>query len=395
MKILVLSELYYPHGGGAEVATWLYSNLLSERGHEVTVLTNKFSKEPIFESIGKRIRIYRLPLFMKLGNRYDTLLNFGVLTSSFVKKLIHESDIVYIPGMWFSAIPISKLYKRPVIVHMHNYSIACPTSLMYDFANNKIGVCADKSFYMHEILERNRSKRSIITSCFMNEFVGKHHNNLGKLADAIIFVSQAQKDLVLSNAPHIKGKSYFVKNPIPPISLAETKRKGIGYFGGKDFVKGFHVLMTALRQVKRPNGAEAFLAMTVPTKPLSLTFSNNLKVNLLPRLHPSSVMQQISVVAFPSLCPEPSPYALIESMLYGKLVVASRVGGIPEIADSAVGATLLEPNNVVQLAESLDSYLSLSLANIYELGLKNRVEMLKKFDNQQSVSKLIQILEKQ
>jgi len=38
--ILVLSELWYPQGGGAEVSTFLYTRHMVEKGHKVCVVTN-------------------------------------------------------------------------------------------------------------------------------------------------------------------------------------------------------------------------------------------------------------------------------------------------------------------------------------------------------------------
>ena len=45
MRILFLSELFYPHGGGAEFATYLISKKLAEAGHQIRVITNRFRDE--------------------------------------------------------------------------------------------------------------------------------------------------------------------------------------------------------------------------------------------------------------------------------------------------------------------------------------------------------------
>jgi hypothetical protein len=46
VNILFLSELFYPHGSGGELATYLYAKLLSEAGINVIVITNRFAGEP-------------------------------------------------------------------------------------------------------------------------------------------------------------------------------------------------------------------------------------------------------------------------------------------------------------------------------------------------------------
>ncbi|MEM3503634.1 MAG: hypothetical protein QW134_05370, partial [Nitrososphaeria archaeon] len=88
MRILVFSELLYPHGGGAELATWLYAKMLAEKGFELSIVTSKFPNELSFETIGKQIKIYRFPIRALFGTRYYTLANIGLLTSNSIIKLI-------------------------------------------------------------------------------------------------------------------------------------------------------------------------------------------------------------------------------------------------------------------------------------------------------------------
>ena len=61
MNILFLSELFFPHGGGAEFATYLYAKLLSEATYNVIVITNRFHGESDVSKSGN-LTIYRLPL---------------------------------------------------------------------------------------------------------------------------------------------------------------------------------------------------------------------------------------------------------------------------------------------------------------------------------------------
>lgn len=112
----VFSELFYPHGGGAELATWLYLKLLSEEeGIKIKVVTRQFPGEPSTELVNKNLTIFRIPMKIALGSRYDTLVNMGILLKDFNQKLIKESDVVYIPGCWYSAIPIAKMHKNQLL----------------------------------------------------------------------------------------------------------------------------------------------------------------------------------------------------------------------------------------------------------------------------------------
>lgn len=138
MKILFLSELFYPHGGGAELATYLYANLLSVAGFNVVVVTNRFASESPFSKNGN-LMIYRLPLFKEDRNtKYSILKRFDVLFSSFMRKIMKWADAIYIARFWYSAMPLAKAYRKPVITHLHDYVPICPLSNSYDVSKDVV-----------------------------------------------------------------------------------------------------------------------------------------------------------------------------------------------------------------------------------------------------------------
>jgi glycosyltransferase involved in cell wall biosynthesis len=393
MRILVFSELYHPHGGGAELATWLYSKLLANEGFKITVVTTRFPNEPPYELLNCGIEIFRVPMRIMSGTRYYTLANTGILLGSFMNKLIKQSDVIYVPGGWYSVISIAKIHRKPVVVHMHNYSVVCPTSLMYDFTRHEADSSSLRSFIIHEVVEKRRKTASVAASALMNELLGKYYNMLAAFADALIFVSRAQANLVLSKAPRLKEKSYVIYNPIPELPFIKAESKGIGYFGGRSFIKGFHVLMRALKYLEDDNIA-TYLAMT-SAKPQVVKAKCGIIINFLPKVNPADIMKKIAIVTIPSLCPEPSPYILIESILYGKLIVASNVGGIPEIVTGVHhGVRLVKAGDYGEIASTLNLFLTLELEEINEIALKNRQFILRRFKNEETVKLFVSVLEK-
>ncbi|MEM2610444.1 MAG: glycosyltransferase family 4 protein [Candidatus Bathyarchaeia archaeon] len=394
MKIIIFSELLYPHGGGAELATWLYAKLLAEKGFDLSIVTSKFPNEKSFEIINERIRVYRFPHKVLLGTRYYGIANIGILMGNLITKLIKRSDVVYIPGGWYSAILLAKTFRKPVVLHLHNYFLVCPLSLMYDLVKQKVDSSSLRSFMIHECFEKKRNVTSVIVSSFVHEFFGRYYSRLGRMADALIFVSKVQRDIVLSKIPKLRDRSYVIYNPLPDVPLIEAERKGIGYFGGKRFVKGFHVLMCSLKMLK--TNCEVYLANT-SEKPKKLNMPNGVLVNLLPKLDKKSIenhLKKISIVAVPSLCPEPLPYTLVESMLSGKLVVASNIGGIPEVVDrNTNGVKLVKPGDCTEIAEALDYYLSLNLEEANEIGVKNREFILKRINNEAIIKEFTRVLD--
>jgi len=70
--------------------------------------------------------------------------------------------------------------------------------------------------------------------------------------------------------------------------------------------------------------------------------------------HAADVLPAIDVFVLPSLV-EGLPLALLEAMLAGTAVVATSVGGVPEIVKSGVNGLLVQPANETDLADAIVS----------------------------------------
>ena len=58
MKILIISEYFYPYLAGSQVVVWNIANALSERGHKIMVITSRIEHTSSHEFINN-IEIYR------------------------------------------------------------------------------------------------------------------------------------------------------------------------------------------------------------------------------------------------------------------------------------------------------------------------------------------------
>jgi len=67
-----------------------------------------------------------------------------------------------------------------------------------------------------------------------------------------------------------------------------------------------------------------------------------------------SILHQADVVIVPSLCYENYPTIVAEALARGIPIVASRIGGIPEMIQEGVNGFLFEPNNETRCIEALN-----------------------------------------
>jgi len=90
VKILYVLEYFYPHIGGVETLFQSLTKKVSEEGHSITVITNKYSKELSSLEIIDGVKIKRYPF----GNRYlfTLLAIFPVIREALRHDIIHTTS---------------------------------------------------------------------------------------------------------------------------------------------------------------------------------------------------------------------------------------------------------------------------------------------------------------
>ena len=133
-----------------------------------------------------------------------------------------------------------------------------------------------------------------------------------------------------------------------------------GYIGAQSAHKGVDVLVRAFRQLANPHAELYLFGAGVPNDP----FASRLKKAAAgdPRIHfrgryenrrLPELLVGIDVIVIPSRWHETFSIVTHEALLAGLPVVASRLGGIPEVITDGVNGLLVPPSDEAALAEAL------------------------------------------
>lgn len=220
--------------------------------------------------------------------------------------------------------------------------------------------------------ERLPALRPILT--FFAKRVLKNADKIRGVADYL--VAKAQK--------YAPGKPYFLFPTFTPLDdfLAEKDirfGKEILLVGRNDRVKGIPYLVEAFELIKKdfPEFKLSLVGEGLPEGKLSLV---EVKIR----------MKNCYCLVVPSIT-EGLPRVILEAMALSKPVIASRVGGIPDLVKDGENGFLFEVGNVQELAEKLRILLS-NKEMAVEMGKFGRELIQSRFSNEKYIAKYLEMI---
>jgi len=372
--------MYYPEGGGGELATHLHYKALVKLGWRISVTAYTFnSKYPIREVIDG-VTIYRIPspVPRELVHQYVAA-RIDLPAMKLIKRLLNKSDVAHIAEHVYSAIPyIKSLSCKPIVAHVHDYSPICYCCVPFNYATkrNCNGFCTQSKIFScllgrritKLVYQRGVSRVAhlftipleIPAAIYLSQ---KRRENLLQ-ADIIIAVSQNLSKELQHLMPEYSSKIITVYNPLPEtgkyVRLHDAGRHTLFYAGGTTYEKGiFHLPKIWKLLVRRYRNLELSVAGgldSLTLRSIVKKFKLTSTIRLLPRATHEEVMRLLTcadAAVVPSLGSEGLPYAVIEPMTVGRAVFASPVGGIPEVLRNGYGGYFIDPWDSNRSAEVL------------------------------------------
>jgi glycosyltransferase involved in cell wall biosynthesis len=321
MKIAILVNLFPPKWlAGTEIATYYMAEHLAQRGHEVHVITSLDEGLPE-ENYEKGFYIHRLP---------RTKIRFA-------GAFIFWADIVRV---------IQKI--GPDIVHAQSLGIGVPALLSKNLLKIPYVVWGQGSdVYLPDWFTKLTSKTII-----------KNANSVIALTEDMKRAMQAIYNRDITIVPNgIDLKEYISELPVQNVG-GPIKR--ILFVGRLHPVKGTRYLLGAMSIVRRDMPeAKLVLVGDGGEREHLENLTDDLKIRecvefigRVPHENVQNYMNQSDVFVLPSLS-EGFPVTILEAMACGLPVVATRVGGIPDIVEDGINGYLVDAMDQEMIAEAL------------------------------------------
>ena len=382
MRILLINDYGSPDGG-AEIATLLLRTGLRARGHDVVLLSS--SARPSGAASDADVECFGTT------GRYRTVLQTtNIPARRTVDRVMREfrPDVVHV-GMFLtqlSPLILRALRGVPTVYYAHWLRAICPTGFKLRPDLTTCRVPAGVVCYGAGCLPL----RDWVPLMAQMQMLRRWRGAL----DRVVANSEATRDAL--EAEGYRDVSVIrcgvASNPgRPPLSGAPTAV----FCGRLTPQKGVAVLLTAWHAVlQRIPEARLEIVGDGPERerleraaPPGVTFHGRLPHNEVDRVAATAWVQVVPSIGF-----EPLGLAAVEAMMRGTAVVATRIGGLPEVVDSETTGTLVQPGNVGELAAAMIALL-LDRTRCEAMGARGRTVATDRFDEDRYVDAFIECFE--
>lgn len=381
MKILSINKFYHLKGG-SERHFFELNKELELQGHKVipwSMQSDQNEASKYSQDFIEQVDMHKFS--------FKTILRFfyNINAQKKLKQIIEREkpDIAHLHNIYhqFSPAIIKTLKKHniPVVMTLHDYKLACPNTFL--FTNGKIcNKCVGGSYYncfKNNCMHNSRAKSFLaMLEAYLHRKILKSYEQV----DLFIAPSEYLKNIIVKSG--IKEKKIkVITNFVPEKFLNcchceeeqsddvaipgparcsrdcrasfHSARNDIGdynlYYGRISKEKGIDFLIRTIADILDEklyiigSGPEFF-----KLKALIKELNAQDRIKMLGPKHGDSLIEYIKnakSVVISSLWPENMPLALLESMSLGKIVIASRVGGLPEIIKNNKNGYLFDPGD--------------------------------------------------
>jgi glycosyltransferase involved in cell wall biosynthesis len=405
MRILLLAQWYEPIIGGEEVHVGTLAHALARRGHEVVVAALAHPDRPAKHADGP-VEVHRLkasvqsiPWVFRDDARQSAPPLPDPRLARGLRKLVGSRtfDIVHAHNwMLYSYLPIRDP-SIPLLLTLHDFSFICAKKvLLYRGA-----VCSGPG--PAKCLGCVTEHYGIVKGPPTLAGLWAMHPVVRRQVDCVISVSEA-----VSRRNGVDGhgwRSTVIPNFLPDdfgLTMADDAAPDglpaepfILFVGSLSHIKGVEVLLDAYRRLPqslRPplvlmgyTGTETLEVLREPIPGVSVITDQ-------PRSAVAAACERSLFLVVPSVAEEAFGLVALEAMAMGRPVIASAVGGLPEVVRDGQTGMLTRPGDADHVAAAMESLLQ-DAARRESLGLAAR-EWSVQFRESRVVPRIEQLYER-
>jgi len=408
MKIVYIVHEFPPDPiWGTGIAVLRVAKDMLARGHKVWILApqpwlgDEFPSTGFFDEKVDGLSVRRLIFNPQLAANPVLYEYYNPILYIYAKDFLREisPDVVHIYHLLrfsSSIIDAAKELRMPVILTLMDFWFLCPSwnrfksdgSLCGENSSWKDCICClrdDNSiydrisqafdekmmeFYVQEAIVENKFKLSLMNNREIFSLLLAVAGRLPFLksqlekVDQIICHSSFLSKVFLKKGYFRNGFRVVSPGTIHPRKLNPAKGQisnvTFGYFGGWKRIKGAHILLEAFSKIKS-NKVNLKLYGDFPdtgyVKELHRMATGDERIDFMgsfERSELTKVLGSIDILVMPSICYENYPLSVLEAFANKVPIVATDIGGIPEIVHDNVNGLLFNRGDILGLKQKME-----------------------------------------
>lgn len=324
MKIIQWAFPYLPTMGGREIFVQRLSQSLAGQGHDIHVIAPPPAKNELTDP--NYVHLDKFPV-----HRHD--LRKAMLAKDSVKVEATQQRLI---------LDLTRI--QPDVIHVHTIG---PEIVVLRDALRQAKIDAKFVYTHHGLSEDHTFWRYSLS-----------------MVDAVVAISEHSRNQILQLVPFIATKLIVIRNGVPvtpqytPLGVSQQE---IFAFGRLSAEKGFHLLLEAWAAVQsNTRGLQLVIAgegvdgrsLRAQSEKLGITAT----VSFPGWLNQAQISQKLvdsRLVVVPSTFEEPFGLVAAEAHAKARPVIASRIGGLPEIVIDGETGFLVEPSSSQTLTAAL------------------------------------------
>ena len=393
MKILLVNNYHYLKGGSEKVY-FNMGKLLKDKGHEVVY----FSVADKNVAFSHSTRYFIKPVELNNASFFKKVLSARKFIYSFeakecLEKLIKERkpDIahlhIFYGRLTSSILSVLKRFKIPTVMTVHEYRMLCPSYKMLTPSGEICEKCA-KGNYFYCVIKRCKDGNffdslGIAFECFFRDIFFPYH----KFIDRFIMVSKFILKKHIVYKPQLQDKVVQIYNflEIEGLMPDVSHKNYYLYVGRLSPEKGVLTLLNAWCKMgniklkivgsgKLENEVKAFIKQHSMCNVDFLGFKEGEELE--------NLIRNAKFTILPSEWYENNPMSVLESFALGTPVLASDIGGIPELVKNGETGFLFKAKNHNSIIQSVEKAEALS-QHQYSLMSQTAYKFVKENLNQE------------
>ncbi len=382
MRILMVNKFLYPRGGSETYMFELADNLV-KRGNNICYFGMydqqnivNMPKEMLVGNMDFREKsIKNLSYPFRIIYSIEARKKIGILIEEFKPQVVHLNNYNF--QITPSIIYEIKKHGIPIVQTLHDYAILCPAHTLF---NSRKGEVCEKC-KGHKYVNCIRSK--CIHNSLMKSIMGAMEGYLYHWKSTYDYISTficpssfiATKATQFGVAPRKLRvlHNFATRNEFD----GEYEKKNyVLYFGRISEEKGIRSLLKAVAELKH---IRFVFAGSGPLEMEIKWHENIVHVGFKTGQELKMLIKESLFTVYPSEYYDNCPMSILESQTLGTPVIASNIGGIPELVKDNYSGLLFEAGNTKDLAAKINAlYENRELLNLFSERCIKEVNMYSK-----------------